>query len=60
MDMNYGRTYDVWVSFDPENITTSAGEVLVAMVLSRAVSPTAAFLKNPNAVEATLPKSPFP
>lgn len=48
------------MSLDPENITTSAGEVLVVMVRSRADSPMTAFLMNPMAVEATPEKSPCP
>lgn len=52
--------YEVCVSFEPENMVTSAGEVLVIILLSRAESPMEAFLKNPIAVWATPPKSPFP
>lgn len=54
------KTHEVCVSFDPENITTSAGDVLVITVRSRAELPPAAFLKNPIAVCATLDKSPVP
>lgn len=51
-------TYEVCVSFEPENMTTSAGEVFVRTVRSRAESPRAAFLKKPMAVWATPPRSP--
>lgn len=53
-------TYEVWVSLEPENMTTSAGEVFVMTVRWRAVSPLAAFLKKPIAVCATLLRSPLP
>jgi hypothetical protein len=39
---------------------TSAGEVLVISVRSRAEPPIVAFLRNPIAVDATPPKSPLP
>lgn len=51
------KTHDVCVSFDPENITTSAGDVLVITVRSLAELPIAAFLKNPIAVSATPDRS---
>ena len=56
----YWAAYEVCVSLDPENIITSAGEVFVIILLSRAESPMEAFLKNPIAVCATPPRSPFP
>ena len=54
------QTHDVWVSLDPENMTTSAGDVLVRIVRSRAEFPIVAFLKKPIAVDATPDRSPFP
>jgi hypothetical protein len=53
------ETYDVCESFDPENMVTSAGDVLVMRLRSRAEPPMVAFLKKPIAVVATPPKSPF-
>lgn len=57
---NEGNSHDVCVSLEPENITTSAGEVLVNTVRWRAESPLVAFLKKPIAVCAMLPRSPRP
>lgn len=52
------NTHDVCVSFDPENIITSAGDVLVITVRCRAELPMEAFLKNPMAVVAIADRSP--
>lgn len=48
------------MSLDPENMTTSAGDVFVITVRCRAESPIAAFLKNPMAVCAMPLRSPLP
>lgn len=53
-------TYEVCVSFEPENMITSAGAVRVASVFCRAESLTVTFLKRPIAVVATERMSPFP
>lgn len=45
------------MSFDPENMTTSPGDVLVITVRCRAEFPMLAFLKNPMAVVAIPDKS---
>jgi len=53
-----GYTNEVWSSLLPENMTTSAGEVLVAMERLWASSPLVALLKNPRMFLATPPRSP--
>jgi hypothetical protein len=53
------KSYEVCVSFEPENMITSAGDVLVIRVLSRAVPELVTFLKSPMAVVVTPPISPL-